>query len=168
MAHLDRDAVLHALRGVIDPDLNQDIVTLGFVTRCDVDGGRVAVAGGVLMYVLVPDGPHLRAGARFDPTAIAAIFRSAEFRSSSFGYFGHMWELYALWAFLPAYIGASVEAGNVWDSREAVSVESLIYAGSVFVGIDSPLGPIFFGYGQAEGGNDSFYLSFGSLFGERR
>ncbi len=43
MAKLDRDAVLHALRGVIDPDLNQDIVSLGFVTRCVVEGGHVDV-----------------------------------------------------------------------------------------------------------------------------
>ena len=78
--------------------------------------------------------------------------------------FGDMSQLFAL----PAYIGASIETGNVWNSREAIDVDSLIYAGSIFVGIDSPLGPIFFGFGQAEGGNDSFYLSFGSLFGERR
>lgn len=78
--------------------------------------------------------------------------------------FGDMSRLFAL----PAYIGASVETGNVWGSRDAVSLDSLLFAGSAFVGIDSPLGPIFFGYGAAEGGEDSFYLSFGSLFGERR
>jgi NTE family protein len=89
---------------------------------------------------------------------------SALARAIYYRRFGDMSRLFAL----PAYIGASVEAGNVWDARDAVSIDSLIYAGSVFVGIDSPLGPIFFGYGQAEGGNDSFYLSFGSLFGERR
>jgi ATP-binding protein involved in chromosome partitioning len=43
MAAPTRDAVLEALRGVIDPDLNQDIVTLGFVTKCVVTGGRVDV-----------------------------------------------------------------------------------------------------------------------------
>lgn len=78
--------------------------------------------------------------------------------------FGDMSRLFAL----PAYIGASIETGNVWGSRDAVSLDSLLFAGSAFVGIDSPLGPIFFGYGAAEGGEDSFYLSFGSLFGERR
>lgn len=66
----------------------------------------IAALGGLLMYALVPDGPHLRPAARFDPTAFAAIFRSAEFRASAFGYFGHMWELYALWAFIPAYLAA--------------------------------------------------------------
>lgn len=66
----------------------------------------IAVAGGAAMFAFVPDGPHLRRGAAFDPRAVVAIFRSAEFRASSFGYFGHMWELYAFWAFLPAYIAA--------------------------------------------------------------
>ena len=66
----------------------------------------IATLGGLAMYWLVPDGPYLRAGARFDPMAIAAIFRSLDFRASSFGYFGHMWELYALWTFLPIYLAA--------------------------------------------------------------
>jgi NTE family protein len=77
--------------------------------------------------------------------------------------FGDMSRLFAL----PAYIGVSAEAGRVWDTRDAVSIDSLLYAGSMFVGIDSPLGPIFFGVGAAEGGEQSFYLSFGSLFGNR-
>jgi hypothetical protein len=49
----------------------------------------------------VPDGPWLATGAKFDPRALAVIFRSREFRASAFGYFGHMWELYAFWAFIP-------------------------------------------------------------------
>jgi MFS family permease len=66
----------------------------------------LAATGGIVMYLLVPDGPHLKAGARFDPRALVSIFRRPAFRASSFGYFGHMWELYAFWAFLPLYIGA--------------------------------------------------------------
>ncbi len=66
----------------------------------------IAAFGGVLMYAFVPDGPYLTVGTRFDPTAFAAIFRSPDFRASSFGYFGHMWELYAFWAFVPAYLSA--------------------------------------------------------------
>ncbi|HVL58156.1 MAG TPA: MFS transporter [Burkholderiaceae bacterium] len=66
----------------------------------------LSAAGGVLMYALVPDGPALSSGGRFDPAAIAAIFRSERFRASAFGYFGHMWELYAFWAFVPIALAA--------------------------------------------------------------
>jgi NTE family protein len=64
---------------------------------------------------------------------------------------------------VPVYLGGSLEAGGIWDSREAINREDLIGAGSVFVGIDTFLGPMFLGFGHAEGGNNSFYLSFGSL-----
>lgn len=66
----------------------------------------VAALGGLLMLALVPDGPHLAKGARFDPRALAAIFRVKAFRASCFGYFGHMWELYAFWAFVPWMLAA--------------------------------------------------------------
>lgn len=61
----------------------------------------IAVLGGLSMLWLVPDGPFLAKGTRFDPKALAMIFRSRPFRASAFGYFGHMWELYAYWAFVP-------------------------------------------------------------------
>lgn len=79
----------------------------------------VSVAGGLAMLLLVPDGPHLKAGATFDPAAIASIFRSADFRASAFGYFGHMWELYAFYAFLPvllaARLGGEGAAVSLWS-----------------------------------------------------
>ena len=71
----------------------------------------LAAAGGLLM-LLVPDGPHLSKGSKFDPTALAVIFQSRGFRASAFGYFGHMWELYAFWAFVPVALAARPEAGN--------------------------------------------------------
>jgi MFS family permease len=66
----------------------------------------VAVLGGVLMLLLVPDGPYLGKAPKFDPAALAVIFRSPRFRASAFGYFGHMWELYAFWAFVPPILAA--------------------------------------------------------------
>jgi MFS family permease len=66
----------------------------------------LALAGGAAMFALVPDGPYLSRGARFDPRALASVFAAARFRASAFGYFGHMWELYAFWAFLPLLIAA--------------------------------------------------------------
>jgi MFS family permease len=66
----------------------------------------VAAAGGVAMLVFVPDGPYLSRGARFDPAALRAVFTVPAFRASAFGYFGHMWELYAFWAFVPLVLAA--------------------------------------------------------------
>lgn len=72
----------------------------------------LAAAGGLLMLAFVPDGPHLAKAARFDPRALRTIFSSGAFRASSFGYFGHMWELYAFWAFVPVALAAHAARGG--------------------------------------------------------
>lgn len=64
---------------------------------------------------------------------------------------------------IPLYVGGSVEWGGFWARRDEVDVDDMRMAGSVFVGADTFMGPIFLGYGRAEGGRDSFYLTFGSL-----
>jgi len=66
-----------------------------------VSGVSFAGAGGILMYLLVPDGPYITSGTKFNPKAILSIFNHRQFRAAAFGYFGHMWELYTLWAFVP-------------------------------------------------------------------
>ncbi|MEX2489873.1 MAG: patatin-like phospholipase family protein [Pseudomonadales bacterium] len=65
---------------------------------------------------------------------------------------------------VPAYVGASLEAGNVWPSHSEASIDDLIGAGAIFVGADSPLGGLYLGYGRAEGGQSAFYLKLGRLF----
>ncbi|MDC8011181.1 patatin-like phospholipase family protein [Tahibacter soli] len=64
---------------------------------------------------------------------------------------------------VPVYAGASLEAGGIWDTRDEVRGKDLVGAGSLFLGIDTFLGPVFVGYGHAQGGHNSFYLTFGSL-----
>ena len=65
---------------------------------------------------------------------------------------------------VPLYLGASLEAGNVWDDRSDMGFDDLIVAGSGFLGADTPLGPVYLAYGHAEGGNDSVYFFLGQTF----
>ena len=53
------------------------------------------------MFILIPDGPFRKPGQKIQLSAIRDIFRQNHFRAASFAYFGHMWELYAFWAFVP-------------------------------------------------------------------
>lgn len=69
---------------------------------------------------------------------------------------------------VPAYAGSSLELGNVWDERRDISVSSLIVAGSLFLGLDTPFGPMFLGYGLTDTQESTVFLNFGSLLGGPR
>lgn len=115
-------ALPHLIRG-LGTDLHWDSIMLSV--------SAVAALGGGLMFWLVPDGPFLRPGARFDPTAIVSVFRSQEFRASSFGYFGHMWELYAFWAFVPVYVAALYPDGSLGSAGQSLWAFAIIGAGAI-------------------------------------
>jgi MFS family permease len=66
----------------------------------------VAALGGLLILLLVPSGPYRKAGTGKDFLVFFRVFRNKKFRAAAFGYFGHMWELYTFWAFVPVILAA--------------------------------------------------------------
>lgn len=64
----------------------------------------------------------------------------------------------------PAYLGFSVEAGNVWETRDDVDFGDLEAGGSLFLGAESPFGPVYLAAGLASGGKRAFYLYLGKTF----
>ncbi|MGH9317840.1 MAG: BamA/TamA family outer membrane protein, partial [Thermoanaerobaculia bacterium] len=62
------------------------------------------------------------------------------------------------------YVGISAEAGNTWDSRKDASLSNMTNAGSVFLSINSIIGPVYIAYGRASGGLHSFYFTLNRAF----
>ena len=65
---------------------------------------------------------------------------------------------------VPMYLGASVEKGNVWNARSDISWGSARTNGSVFLGLDTLLGPVYFATGFDDEGGSAYYLFLGRTF----
>jgi NTE family protein len=65
---------------------------------------------------------------------------------------------------LPAYIGGSIEYGNVWQDKDDIAFDNAILNGSLFLGADTPIGPLYTGFGFAEGGRYTVFLYLGPAF----
>jgi MFS family permease len=72
-----------------------------------------ALTGAVLMLLFVRDGPFRKRSGRFQWNAIPEIFRSKKWREAAFGYFGHMWELYTFWGFVPIMLELYAKQNNM-------------------------------------------------------
>lgn len=62
----------------------------------------------------------------------------------------------------PLYLGVSAEVGNVWQTRDEIAFDTMQLNGSVFAGLDSYFGPVYFAAGFAENGQTNFYLFIGA------
>jgi len=65
---------------------------------------------------------------------------------------------------VPAYVGMSLEAGNVWSERRLVSGSTLHRDAALFFGADTYLGPAYLAVGFDDGGRSAFYLFLGRSF----
>ncbi len=87
-----------------------------------------AVASAVIVVLFVKDGPYALPNQPFDLSQFAKVFSNRGVRLANFGYFGHMWELYAMWTWAPVMIRASVAASG--DSPRFAEAASFAVIGA--------------------------------------
>jgi MFS family permease len=94
----------------------------------------LTLLGGLIAWRFVPEGPYPFPRAPFDPRQARMVLRNRGVRLASFGYFGHMWELFAMWAWMLVFLRDGHGAGGTTAAFATFAVIGIGAAGCVGAG----------------------------------
>ena len=91
----------------------------------------LAAAGGLIAAIFVGEGPYRAASPRFNWRYVGEILREREIVLANLGYLGHMWELYAMWAWVPVFLLASFKTTGLNPAGASLAAFATIGIGGV-------------------------------------
>jgi MFS family permease len=101
--------------------------------RITVSAASAAAVGAAGLILFTRPGPHHAPAPPFRPGLALPLFRTRGTRLATLGYLGHMWELYAMWAWVGAYLAASFAAagGGAGPGGAALATFAVMGVGAV-------------------------------------
>lgn len=110
----------------------------------------LAFLGGLVVLLFVSNGPYRKQAQQVDVSSFIKVFQIKPFRLAAFGYFGHMWELYTFWAFIPSILAYYQHSNQIELDTPLIAFSTIAMGG---------LGCVLGGYWSTKVGNAKVALT---------